>query len=867
MPIKAIAESFPLASAYTSGLLHKRLNDSVRQRYRRPGAQQDSYELVIDNNRALKVKRADKDGQIISLAERLRYGPFVRVAVITNQSLITSLLPSLIPLTDDRLTETDRWHLLTYSIEWKVESSEDFYRHFLRHRTTVSEWDVLATIAGAIRQEYLHYLHEANSSAAEPLPVEPLDHTTLTEAVLPQINRRIAYTGIAIRRFYRTIMGELQSTITNQPDAQTIGAALFALRHQRRLLSRGHDDLAALHSILVSGLLSYFCQGINSEQQWLVHIWRICGFDLTFDEVCAALTTPSPVWQLPAAANRRHLGCFGGWHRRQGVEAAFASPLQPLTVVERLHYAGRQQLRAANRTAPAALQRRNDLRRQALSFFAFALLLNDAPICLESDVAFTRSMRVELLALVESLHDREQHGRATLTFPPGSVVHLMAVTVEANGAPQENESTAEPTLRFVQEILPLTTPSGADVSVPVTVWTPEAAAKQVAFIGAETEIDLLLQVLEPSTATTDSETMAAVLFWRWRVRATCEQFSLRLRPTAVPMVHEVEVQAAELIDWQPVRSAQFPAVPHLRLTYEPLELALLLDGYWLAAGSSAQPQRRTGLSLLIELLDGLDAIENLTKRGLLIHAAICLDEHIAQDFLAAYSPLPCLYTLGDAPIETTAQLVAEWLQPWVDRWNGWAIKPYPVDTDIALEKGVHYLRHLQWQQTTHPAQRAILAIGRSRPHDHAKYFVTGTTPEPRYPKQILDRLTIPYDPEDRFSVTDIDWRADFSSLRQSVGTILALCDPGLPNPQYRLPANHVLFREYQEFWATVDPGTRLDVRDEDLTPCAEMGIDRVLQTLDAQLFQRRAVYACEPALTLPLAQILTTGKQKQVDRS
>ena len=170
-------------------------------------------------------------------------------------------------------------------------------------------------------------------------------------------------------------------------------------------------------------------------------------------------------------------------------------------------------------------------------------------------------------------------------------------------------------------------------------------------------------------------------------------------------MYDIDLHDAEFVDPQPVRSSSFPVLPHLQFKHESLELALLIDGYWLANGSVGEHKRRTGLDLLTQLLDSLDEIENLTKRGMLIHGAICLDDHISEEFRLLHGPLPSLYTLGDTPIETIAQLIAEWLQPWVDRWNSWEIKPYPTDTDIALEKGIPIFAAIE-VAANHPASAA-----------------------------------------------------------------------------------------------------------------------------------------------------------------
>jgi hypothetical protein len=391
------------------------------------------------------------------------------------------------------------------------------------------------------------------------------------------------------------------------------------------------------------------------------------------------------------------------------------------------------------------------------------------------------------------------------------------------------------------------------------------------FVGSSEEIDLMLQVLAPdAAAAATSETVSSVLFWRWKVRANQDQFAVRLRSTSAQSHHEIELQGAEFIDSQPALSTEFPELPNFRMQFEPLEVALLIDGYWLADDGSETRNQRTGLKVLVDLLDGLDAIENLSKRGMLLHAVICLDTHISPDFCATYGSLPALYALDEAPINTTAQFVAEWLEPWVNRWNAWEIKPYPVDTDIALEKGFHYLNRLRWQRTTHPAQRALIVVGRSRPHDHVRYFsgianlqafisdsARVTTWETTRAKS-SGRSDIPYYPEDRFSAADIDWREELRTLRDSVDTIVALCDPGLPNPRYQLAANHPLTREYRQFWATIDQGILLDLDDEEATLRAEMGIARVLHTVEKQLFRRREVRYCEPSLTLPLSQTVAT---------
>lgn len=854
MNIAPIAELIQIGPAHTKGMLHIQLNEEVRRRYARYGSEQDSYEFVIDTGAALRVKRANKDGKLMSWLERLRYGPFARFALVANQPAITSLLPALMPLNDDQVSNPAAWRLLTYDLEWKIESAERFYRHFLRERAQVSTFDMIATIADVIRAEILHYLHylcndaAANAVVSQP---DPVAQAILDAQFIAQINQRIAETGITLRRFYRS------QTV----EAQAIVDRLLNLRQADHLPPGPADDAAPIHVALISGLLSHLCQDLNPNKRWLEQIWRVGGFDITFDEMQSALTSATPTSTQavsPVASRARsRRGCQR--HQRIAQELSCLR-LTPISVVQRLKDAGRTQLRAANRTTPQERQHRSQLRQKALAFCELALLLSASPFLPVQASSAQQNLRIELLALIHSLREPEQQRKAQIAFRPGSAVHLMAVTAESAVAPDHATASDEGAVRLVQEILPLAIAHHVDAHEPLAVWTPAAAAKQVAFNGAAPEFDLMLQVLAPNAAAgPDSEALAAVLFWTWKVRASREQFSLHLRPTNMPMLYDIELHDAEFIDPQPTRSTSFPTVPHLRLRYEPLELALLIDGYWLADNAPGVDKRHSGLKLLNKLLDGLDEIENLTKRGLLLHAVICLDEHIAETFRLAYGSLPSLYTLGDAPIETTAQLLAEWLHPWVERWNAWAIKPYPIDTDIALEKGFRYLRQLQWRQTTHPMQRAIVVVGRSRPHDHAQYFVQMADQEPLYPQHVLDRLDIPYHPQDRFSVTDIDWREDLRSLRDHTGAILALCDPGLPNPHYRLSTNHVLYREYQEFWATIDPGTLLDIDDQSLTQCAAMGVDRVLQILETQLFQRRAVRCCEPPLTLPFSQFLTAS--------
>jgi hypothetical protein len=487
------------------------------------------------------------------------------------------------------------------------------------------------------------------------------------------------------------------------------------------------------------------------------------------------------------------------------------------------------------------------------------LLLSDASAFACKGAGPDQSVRLELLAQLHALDDVRQHSHAPLSYHPGSVVHLMAVTLETEnddrGAASQ-DADRRTARRVLPEILPLAnSPFGA--REPATVWTPRAAAKQVDLEGTADEIDLVLQVLEPTAAAdANAEPNEPPLFWSWKLRASHSRFSVRLQPTSTPTVQEVELQGARFVDPRPVRSLDFPRLPHIRLHYEPIELALLIDGYWLANDGIADLSNRSSLHLLIDLLDSIDEREGLTKRGMLIHAAICLDQHVSPEFLAAYGAPPVLQTLADSPMETTAQFIAEWLQPWMERWKQWEIKPYPVDTDVALERGFRYLRNIKWQLTTQPEQRAVLLFGRSRPHEHARYFLACRNQAPLYPKVLLDRLEIPYHPEDRFSVTDVDWREELRRLRESTATILALCDPGLPNPYYRLSQDHVLWHEYQAFWATVDSGTRLDTGDEPDGQSAALGISRVVETLDAQLFERRALRRFSPPLSYPVAQIL-----------
>jgi hypothetical protein len=538
-------------------------------------------------------------------------------------------------------------------------------------------------------------------------------------------------------------------------------------------------------------------------------------------------------------------------------------------VVEKLKDAGISHLRAANRTMPHETQRRDSLRQKALAFLEFARLLTQSSLLAES--TSEQNLRFELSLLIESLRDGNQRHKSQIAFRPGSTVYLIAVGIEVPRDADREAAGTHAAAQFVQEILPLTAPlrPGLISQEPVTVWTPETAAKMHGFAGSSAEIDLLLQVLEPDAAAATIETNDPVLFWRWKVRANQEQFSVRLRPFKAQAHHEIELQGAEFIDSQPSLSAQFPELPHFHTQLEPLEIALLIDGYWLAADWGETSNRRTGLETLVDLLDGLDVIENQTKRGMLLHAVICLDTHITPDFRAIYGSLPALYALDDAPIDTTAQFVAEWLEPWANRWKAWEIKPYPVDTDIALEQGFRCLNGLRWQRTTDPAQRALLVVGRSRPHDHARYFPSiahgqgfdhafaGESMRGSTGAKAAGESDLPYHPEDRFSVPDIDWREELRDLRRSVDTIVALCDPGLPNPHYHLAANHPLTREYRQFWATIDQRVLLDVDDEHATLRAELGIARVLQTLEMRLFRRREVRYCEPSLTLPFSQPLS----------
>lgn len=822
-----------MSPAHTTGPFRIRLKESVRGRYRTYGSAQNAYELVIDSRQRPKIKRADKNGELISFWEWLRYGMGARFALVSNQPLITPMLPSLIPLNDQRLRDRDIWHLLAYKLEWRVESSEQFYAYFLRQRPFVTEFDLLAAMAGDIRAEYLASLPKPSAGASY---VEPLTQATMDEFLIPNLNQRLAKMGIKLRRFYPPVLQERPAASLHPSDPQGILAALLNLRPVSTHSQAADAEMADTQTLIVAGLLSHFCQGAGLANPWLEYVLHCSGFAITMEEIGAALNSST-------------------------------SPSSAL-VVQRLKEAGRTRLRAANRTTAPEAQRRTQLRRKALAFLELAHLLNDSPLVAQpndngSEQPANQSQHLELLTLIHSLRESDHKQTARIAFEPGSTVHLLAVAAEVV-APGDAPAAAEPeTLQLVREILPLTVGSLEPLREPVEVWTPAAAAKQLDFAGAATEFDLMLQVLEPAPAPLleasprpTGEAAASVLFWRWKVRAHGDRFAVRLRPSALPALYEVEVQEAEFTAAFPQRSTEFPPLPHFHLKHEPLELALLIDGYWLAAEGSATSEQRTGLELLTDLLDELDALENVTKRGLLFHAAICLDTHLSQEFQAAYGSIPSLYTLEAAPIETSAQLVAEWLQPWVERWNEWEIKPYAVDTDISLEKGLYYLRHLRWQQTSDPMQRAILVIGRSRPHDHANHF-TGTLHQ-----SVLDTagdpgpLEIPYHAEDRFSVTDIDWREEVAAIRQSAATLLALCDPGLSNARYQLPANHPLYLQYRRFWATIDPGTLLDVDDRDGLQHAGCGADRVLERLEQELFQRRAVRYCAPQLALPFSQIL-----------
>lgn len=850
MPNSTVAEALQLGRSDTRGWLHIRLTDAVRSRYRRSGAMQDGYELVLEKRRGIKVKRAGKDGRVLSLAERLRHWGLRRLTVISNQPVISSMLPTLITLPDALLGPSEAWRLLAFDVEWKVESAEQFHQFFLRragrHRAVVTEYDVLAAVSATMRDEWLFALQQAAAHLLAGQVPAAIDWTSLAETVAAAVNRRIAHTGVSIRRFYPPSHAtRAAGTQENSSDgkaadpAEQIAVGIRDLRSTLRL-DPGKTTFDNLHEAVAGGLLAHLGQSAQNDCEWLTDILYTGDFDLTWNEVTQAI-------QAPVAAPE---------------------------VIPVLKQAGYAQLRAANRTHPQDAERRSELRAKARCFFELALLIAPVvPLPAGAEAKRNKQAQRELRSLVDSLGDQDRSQSTQIAIPPGSTIYLMAVAPAVGSAESrsiDDNAHGSPGLQLVSEIIPLVEPYAA-VSGRTALWSPPAAAKMLDFVGASEAISLVLQVLDPGAAAMVSrlplvETVGPLpqdsspaveqpgtgLFWQWSVRTLADEFSVRLRPSAKTGAYLVELDGAEFLDPQPVRSAAYPKQAQLRLRYEPVEIALLIDGYWLANETEQTDNPQSTSHLLVDLLDGLDALENLTQRGMLIYAAICLDEHVTPRFVEAYGKPPVLWTLGSDPIDNATQFVAEWITPWLERWHAWEIKPFPVDTDIALEQGFHYLRQIEWR-TRAPEQRALLVLGRSRPHEHAGSFGAGPSGALGATAATAGPQQIPYHPADRFSVTDLDWRRELAAVRKNVGTVVALCDPGLPDARHRLPSHHPLLFEYQQFWAAVDPGTLLDCDDNQDTMSAAHGRDRVISALDEQLFHRRALLHCEPPLALPVA--------------
>jgi hypothetical protein len=845
-----------MGPTHTTGPFRIRLKEEVRARYRKFGILpngsgqdsyvQDGYELVIDGGHALKVKRAQRDGTLLTLRDQLRYGFRPRLALISNQPAITSMLPSLIALEDERIGESDVWHLLRYHLEWKVDSAENFYAYFLRGRTFVSEFDVLATIAGEIRDEYLRLLPQVQRTEdalnLATRPIAPLAQDTLNDILIPNVNRRIVHAGVRLHRFYCATPRAPDEELSGNED-RAISSTLTNLRAGLEMAHETNSEDAQRRTAIIGGLHSHLCQPVTPEKGWMAKLLHMGGFDLSVNDLALALNAT-----IQASDARGPITFQASAHTELGT-------LPPLLVIQKFSGSGRDLLRAANKTTPQQWQARSELRAKALAFFELAQLLTQSPLLSESDGAALNELHFELSAQAQSLRQTANPQRAHIAFAPGSTLYLLALTPQYTPAMKDTEfGEDEQPLRLIHEILPLTPHRHNSVQETVTVLTPAAAARLLGFGGTAADYDLVLQVLEPDAAKTQPmDIMTSMLFWRWKVCAPGETFTINLRPAAQPNHFDVELSDAEFVDARPVRSSQFPPLPTFHRKQEPLELALLIDGYWLANSETNAPRRRTGLALLIDLLEKLDALENATKRGMLIHAAIALDTHISPEFQAVYGSVPSLYTLDESPFESVSQLIAEWLHPWIMRWTTWEIKPYPVDTDIALEAGLRYFRRLRWQWTSHPTQRALLAVGRSRAHDHADYFRQAAVPAPSTEDERARHHEPPYHFEDRFSVTGIDWREELRGLRQTTATVLALCDPGLPNARYRLSTGHPLYCEYQQFWAALDPQTLLDIDDEDGVQCAAQGVGRVLATLESHLFEQRTVPWCDPPVSLPVS--------------
>ena len=507
MNIAPIGESVRIAPSYANGVIRIQLREDVRHRYRQYGSERDGYEFVIDANSALKIKRARKNGKLMSLLERLWYGSRARFAIVTNQPIISSLLPALIPLDDQRLSEPEVWQLLAYDIEWQIESTERFYLHFLTTRPQVTEYDAIVAIAGAIRAQIIHIQSEDPAWSASSHEADSLAQAVLDEAFIRHVNQRIVNTGITIRHFYPPKPNQARKSV----DPSAIVDALLHSHQVYHLPPWQTSRDASLYAALINGLLCHLTQELSPAKQWLEQVWHLCGFDIAYDEICAALTgdpnqLPLPVFSATDSI-RRHPTAESGDLLARAVPNRIIAPVD---VVQKLKEAGHAQLRLANRTPQQATERRMRLREKALTLCEFALFLSTSPILTNQESTAFQDIRVELLALVQSLCAPEQTRKVQIALHPDSTVHLMTVTFET--ATLHNDATPD-TVQPVYDILPLA--AGPDWSQRdlVSVWTPAAAAKEIDFVGAAQEIDVTLQVLEPNPAPDpDGEASAAVLF-------------------------------------------------------------------------------------------------------------------------------------------------------------------------------------------------------------------------------------------------------------------------------------------------------------------------------------------------------------------
>ncbi|MCB0309763.1 MAG: hypothetical protein KDD42_00930 [Bdellovibrionales bacterium] len=775
------------------------------------------FDSSLDNQPPadLKTKR-NWDGKI-SFWQRMICHPRLRFALIKRQTPYHSLIPIVAPLDEAELLG-DRG-LVKTDVKWEIENPCQFYRRFLVNREQVSTHRVLTELSAVLRSKIASLLHNSKQIEFSDMRGE-IDSLLLKEF------------GISVNQ-----------VIASPPDGELIAEEKGILEY--RDIANVLRDLITPTGEEVSTYIRKWCDfpSVDDEEQreYLRLMLREYGLTLAnglIDQANAFLYPSSP--PVSNSTTRRGLQRF---QRHLWVILRWLVPVVVIVLLFSGFVAYSPQENSTgwvSLLAPFVCLVAVPLSLWLFLWFENTRMHRRCEINRSSDgqyrlITEIRTVAKQLEKNAElQIGQKKQYG---LLRKAGQLYNLELGIVELTPQDKRNESIPGEFLEFDQyrlELLrkrlsnriPLKFPEGAMIeiecveiagSIPLVIqkrWhvvdgdvyllTPACIRKRYRLQCDQPDINQWLLHLRSLSSDGEDE--------YFEIESTgdfCELKIERGYDCDELILEGARINHSGMSDPSNFEEGDTPFL--LSPQRLDIDLALLIDGYWLA-------KCHNGLDVIGNLVESFISFYDERKDldfQIFVHCVIVLDQsdHFTDmssdgerfiDHDTHFSPAELVIDKGR--IEDVSKDLGNWLSWWRDL----GFKPYPKDIDVAMDQGFHHLNTLDWH-TDDPHQRFVLVVGSGRPHEHCSYFESDEHHEICRIFAAYDEELYGYHPGLRFSMEELNWRDELKHLRGKVNHIWAYWDPDLPQLDYGLQKKTPLFREFESVWLHIDPGISRDM--------------------------------------------------------